>query len=68
MAECRIKAGHILADEDIGHLGEACERGDYPGTPGEWGAHRPKNSLTFARNGAQYINVWSPTRAARRNR
>ena len=36
MAEYRIKGGGTLTDEDVGRLGEACERGDYPGEPGDW--------------------------------
>lgn len=36
MAEYRVKGGKTLTDEDIERLGEACERGDYPGEPGEW--------------------------------
>lgn len=41
MAEYRVKGGSTLTDEDIDRLAEACERGEYPGEPGEW-IVRPK--------------------------
>lgn len=34
--EYTLKDGTILNDKDIAQLGEACERGEYPGTPGSW--------------------------------
>lgn len=34
--EYEMKGGYRLTDEDFDKLGEACEQGDYPGTPGEW--------------------------------
>ena len=30
------KSGFVLTDEMIESFGEACERGEYPGTPGEF--------------------------------
>lgn len=36
MAEYKIKGGHILTDEDFERMAEEAERGEYPGTPGEW--------------------------------
>lgn len=36
MAEYKIKGGHAISDEEIEHLGEACDDGDYPGELGEW--------------------------------
>jgi len=30
------KSGQVLTDEDFERLGEAADRGEYPGTPGEW--------------------------------
>lgn len=36
MGECKTKDGEIITDDDLERLGEACERGDYPGEPGEW--------------------------------
>lgn len=36
MAEYRTKDGAALNDEGIEKLAEACERGEYPGEPGEW--------------------------------
>lgn len=43
MAEYRTKDGTTLSDEDIENLAEACERGEYPGEPGEW-IVRPEDS------------------------
>lgn len=34
--EYQMKGGYVLTDEDFDRLGEAAERGEYPGTPGEW--------------------------------
>jgi len=31
----KTKSGHVLSDEMLDELGEACERGEYPGTLGE---------------------------------
>ncbi|MDN0069722.1 hypothetical protein [Collinsella ihumii] len=36
MAEYRLKDGYALTDKEIERLSEACERGNYPGEPGEW--------------------------------
>jgi len=36
MAEIKTKSGRVLTDAMIDELGEACERGEYPGTPGEF--------------------------------
>ena len=33
--EIRTKSGLLLTDEMINELGEACERGEYPGTRGK---------------------------------
>ena len=30
------KDGQVLTDEMIREMGDACDRGEYPGTPGEW--------------------------------
>ncbi|MCL2529004.1 MAG: CopG family transcriptional regulator [Coriobacteriia bacterium] len=30
------KNGQVLTEEMINELGEACERGEYPGTPGDF--------------------------------
>jgi hypothetical protein len=43
--EYKTKSGYVLTDEMIEALGEACERGEYPGTPGKFivaPAGRPK--------------------------
>lgn len=34
--EYEMKGGYKLTSEDFDRLGEACEQGNYPGTPGEW--------------------------------
>lgn len=34
--EYKMKGGYKLTNEDFDRLGEACEQGNYPGTPGEW--------------------------------
>lgn len=36
MSEYRIKGGSVLTDDDIELLCDQAERGEYPGTPGEW--------------------------------
>jgi len=47
--EIKTKSGCVLTEEMIQELGEACERGEYPGTPGEFiiaPVGRPPLSLT----------------------
>lgn len=44
MAEHKVKGGCTLTDEEIARLGEACDRGDYPGEPGDWIVH-PKRCV-----------------------
>ena len=34
--EYKMKGGGTLTEADFDRLGEACERGEYPGEPGEW--------------------------------
>lgn len=36
MSTYRTKSGATLTDDEIERLGEAAERGEYPGTPGEF--------------------------------
>ena len=31
----KTKSGVTITDDELNRLGEACERGDYPGVPGE---------------------------------
>ena len=56
MAEYRIKGGGTLTDEDVERLGEACERGDYPGEPGEW-AVRPQGRPSLSDEPLVNVNV-----------
>ena len=44
MAVHKVKGGCTLTDEEIARLGEACDRGDYPGEPGDWIVH-PKRCV-----------------------
>lgn len=37
----------MIADGEVGRLGKACERGDYPDEPGEW-VVRPQGRPTLA--------------------
>ena len=32
----KLKDGSVVSEEYLNKLGEECERGEYPGTPGEW--------------------------------
>ena len=59
MAEYRIKGGDILTDDDIEQLAEACERGDYPGEPGEW-IVRPKGRPSLTDEPLVNVNVKFP--------
>ena len=59
MAEYRIKGGITLTDEDIERLGESCERGDYPGTPGEW-IVRPQGRPALSSEPLINVNVKFP--------
>ena len=34
--EYTLKDGSSVTEDQLNQLGEACEQGDYPGTPGEW--------------------------------
>ena len=36
MSTYKTKSGATLTDDEIERLGEAAERGEYPGTPGEF--------------------------------
>lgn len=47
MGEYEVKGGGTLTDAEIEHLGEACERGEYPGEPGKWVA-RPQGRPTLS--------------------
>lgn len=52
MAEHKVKGGCTLTDEEIARLGEAWDRGDYPGEPGDWIVHpkgRPDLSEDYGR-------------------
>lgn len=43
--EYTLKNGTVLTDDDIAHIAEACERGEYPGQPcGEIVMGRPRLS------------------------
>ena len=35
MQTYKTKSGHVVTDKILDELGEACERGEYPGKPGE---------------------------------
>lgn len=59
MAEYRIRGGAALTDEDIERLGEACERGDYPGEPGEW-VVRPQGRPALSNEPLVAVNVKFP--------
>lgn len=59
MAEYRIKGGQALTDEDVERLGEACERGEYPGEPGEW-IVRPQGRPSLADEPLVTVNVKFP--------
>lgn len=47
MSEYKIKGGTVLTDTEIEALAEKAERGEYPGTPGEW-IVRPKGRPSLA--------------------
>ncbi len=34
--EYKLKGGATLSDEDFERMADEAERGEYPGTPGEW--------------------------------
>ncbi|MCL2526334.1 MAG: hypothetical protein FWE46_04710 [Coriobacteriia bacterium] len=36
MEEYKIKGGYTLSEAEIEALGDACDRGEVPGEPGEW--------------------------------
>lgn len=36
MVEYKMRGGAVLTDADFERMAEAAERGEYPGTPGEW--------------------------------
>lgn len=59
MAEYTIKGGRTITDEEIGLLGEACERGEYPGEPGEW-IIRPQGRPAIADEPLVNVNVKFP--------
>lgn len=59
MAEYKIKGGYTLTDEDLERLGEACERGDYPGEPGEW-IVRPQGRPALSDEPLVNVNVKFP--------
>ncbi len=59
MAAYKIKGGGTLTDKDIGRLGEACERGDYPGEPGEW-VVRPQGRPAISSEPLVNVNVKFP--------
>ncbi|MGN0070264.1 MAG: ribbon-helix-helix domain-containing protein [Atopobiaceae bacterium] len=59
MAEYKIKGGYTISDEEIERLGEACERGDYPGEPGEW-IVRPQGRPALSDEPLVNVNVKFP--------
>lgn len=59
MAEYRLKGGYTITDEEIERLGEACERGDYPGEPGEW-IVRPQGRPALSDEPLVNVNVKFP--------
>lgn len=59
MAEYRIKGGGTVTDEELERLGEACERGDYPGEPGEW-VVRPQGRPRLSDEPLVSVNVKFP--------
>lgn len=59
MAEYRLKGGYTITDEEIERLGEACERGDYPGEPGEW-VVRPQGRPALSDEPLVNVNVKFP--------
>lgn len=59
MAEYRIKGGYTITDEDLDKLGEACERGEYPGEPGEW-IVRPKGRPSISNETLVNVSVKFP--------
>lgn len=59
MAEYRIKGGQVLTYEDVERLGEACERSEYPGEPGEW-IVRPQGRPSLADEPLVTVNVKFP--------
>lgn len=59
MAEYTIKGGRTITDEEIELLGEACERGEYPGEPGEW-IIRPQGRPALTDEPLVNVNVKFP--------
>lgn len=59
MATYKIKGGKTLTDEEIEALGEAAERGEYPGEPGEW-VVRPKGRPALTDEPLVNVNVKFP--------
>lgn len=59
MAEHKIKGGYTVTDDELDRLGEACERGDYPGEPGEW-IIRPQGRPALADEPLVNVNVKFP--------
>lgn len=59
MAEYKVKGGYTLTDEEIVRLGEACERGDYPGEPGDW-IVRPKGRPSLSEEPLVSVSVKFP--------
>lgn len=59
MAEHRVMGGYAVTDEELDRLGEACERGDYPGEPGEW-IIRPQGRPALSDEPLVNVNVKFP--------
>lgn len=59
MAEHKIKGGYTVTDDELDRLAEACERGDYPGEPGEW-IIRPQGRPALADEPLVNVNVKFP--------
>lgn len=59
MAEHRVMGGYTVTDEELDRLGEACERGDYPGEPGEW-IIRPQGRPALSDEPLVNVNVKFP--------
>ena len=59
MATYKMKGGYSLTDEDFDQLGEACERGEYPGEPGEW-IVRPQGRPALSDEPLVSVNVKFP--------
>ena len=59
MAEYSLKGGYALTDKEIERLSEACERGNYPGEPGEW-IVRPQDRPALSDEPLVNVNVKLP--------